>query len=215
MTFGIHNLVAIHRLHTGDKQFASGIFFRNYQNWSAWQRKAFDTLVWCHLAHALDFAVALICWLCLFPLTFAQAHQWTASWVTRVLLFNLVCELFVYSFWHWLTHSSLSPYARGVLREKKFNPTNPYDDGKQQHLLREVFLTTLGWLQSALLQCTFMWLWASGRLPFYTQFWSRPVFSVFILLVITYWREFHFYWVVGRDASHDRSVTVRSFRSIA
>ena len=39
-----------------------------------------------------------------------------------------------------------------------------------------------------------MHLWASGRLPFYADFWSAPLWSVAHLAFVTYWRLFHFYW---------------------
>ena len=110
-------------------------------------------------------------------------------------MYNLACEFTFYPFWHWITHSRRSPYAHGRLQEVKFNSKNPYEEKGQNHLLREMTCTTLGWLQSAFVQCVFMWLWASGRLPYYSEFWSRPIFSIFILMGVTYWRELHFYWV--------------------
>ena len=40
-----------------------------------------------------------------------------------------------------------------------------------------------------------MHLWASGRLEYMRDgFWSRPAFSVFQLLLVGYWRDFHFYF---------------------
>lgn len=195
MTFGIHNIVGIHRLHRGIKDFSSPILFRTYRQWTEWQRKTFDFLIWSHLAHTVDFLAALLCWLFIFPLTFPYADQWSLNWVGKVVLYNLMCEFIVYPFWHWMTYSTRSPYPQGPLHEKKFNPINPYEDKKRNHLSREITFTTLGWLQSAIVQCIFMWLWASGRLPFYNDFWSRPYFSILILLSVTYWREFHFYWV--------------------
>jgi len=56
-------------------------------------------------------------------------------------------------------------------------------------------MNTLGWIQSSMIQCLMMWLWASGRIPVYLQFWQFPIYSVFLLLLVTYWREFHFYFV--------------------
>ena len=200
MTFGIHNIVGIHRLHHGVKDFSMPILFKGYRQWSNWQRKAFDFLIWCHLAHTLDLSVAFICWVLIFPLTFPYAHHWNMDWTIRVILFNLLCEFIVYPFWHWMTYAQSSPYPHGELHKKKFNPINPYKDNDHRHLLREITFTTLGWLQSALVQCIFMWLWASGRLSFYTDFWSRPFFSIIGLLSVTYWREFHFYWVIAMFA---------------
>jgi hypothetical protein len=195
MTFGIRNIVGIHRLHTGQKNYSTPLLFKTYTQWSYWQRKAFDYLIWCHLAHALDFSAAFLCWFWIFPMTFPEANEWHFKWVSRVFLYNIACEFILYSFWHWITYARMSPYAQGPLHEKKFNPINPYNEKGQNHLLREITFTTLGWLQSAFVQCVFMWLWASGRLPYYNDFWSRPFFSIFILLGVTFWREFHFYWV--------------------
>ncbi len=84
--------------------------------------------------------------------------------------------------------------GNGLIDNKNY-PVNPYEEKGQHHLLREITLTTLGWLYSAFVQCVFMWLWASGRLSYYNEFYSRPFFSIFILIGILFWREFHFYWV--------------------
>ena len=195
MTFGVRNIVAIHRLTQGDKNYLTPLLFKTYAQWSYWQRKAFDYLIWCHLAHALEFSAALLCWLLIFPITFPEASEWHFKWVSRVFLYNLACEFTLYPFWHWVTHARRSPYANGPLHKKKFNQENPYDQKGQHHLRREITFTTLGWLQSAFVQCVFMWLWASGRLPYYYDFWSRPFFSMFILACVTYLRDFHFYWV--------------------
>ncbi|CAF1092974.1 unnamed protein product [Rotaria sordida] len=165
MTFGIRNIIGIHRLHTGQKNYSAPLIFKTYAQWSYWQRKAFDYLIWCHLGHALDFIAAL-----------------------------LSCEFILYSFWHWMTYARMIPYPQGPSHEKKFNPVNPYEEKGQHHLLREITFTTLGWLQSAFVQCIFMWLWASGRLPYYSDFWSRPFFSIFILLGIH--RLMHPWWSV-------------------
>jgi hypothetical protein len=123
-----------------------------------------------------------------------------------------------------MTESPRSPYAQGPLHEKKFNPINPYEEKHQYHLLREITITTLGWLQSASIQCIFMWLWASGRLPYYNDFWSRPFFSFFMLLGVIYWRAFHFYRIssminlklkisfISKDSSFNASMVVNSKR---
>lgn len=39
-----------------------------------------------------------------------------------------------------------------------------------------------------------MYLWASGRIDYYTDFWTDPLYSIGYLAAITYWREIHFYW---------------------
>ncbi|CAF1273839.1 unnamed protein product [Didymodactylos carnosus] len=100
-----------------------------------------------------------------------------------------------------MTYASV--YAEGKLKEKKFNSINQYEPNGRAglffsstgHLQREVIFNTLGWLQSSMLQCIMMWLWANNKIPYYTNFWAYPGYSVFLFLLVTYWREFHFYWV--------------------
>ena len=195
MTFGITNLIRIHRLHTGQKDYAKPIILKTYPQWSNWKKNILDYLIWIPFGDTLGLGAAIICWLWIFPMTFPEAHEWHIRWVSIVFLYNLACEFILCSFWHWLTYSRTSPYANGPLHEKKFNPINPYENEKQQHLLREVTFATLGWLQSALIQCVFIWLWASGRLPYYDNFWSHPFFSIFFLIMAIFWRYIHFYWV--------------------
>ncbi len=35
---------------------------------------------------------------------------------------------------------------------------------------------------------------ASGRVPFYADFFASPLYSVGLLAAVTFWREIHFYW---------------------
>eukprot|EP00294_Goniomonas_avonlea_P016811 CAMPEP_0114558852 /NCGR_PEP_ID=MMETSP0114-20121206/10608_1 /TAXON_ID=31324 /ORGANISM="Goniomonas sp, Strain m" /LENGTH=329 /DNA_ID=CAMNT_0001744281 /DNA_START=84 /DNA_END=1073 /DNA_ORIENTATION=+ len=167
-------------------------------NWAHWQNQLWGYAIGCHLGHSTDFLVGLICYLFFFPID--QAKEWKANWVLQVVAFNLACEFIICTFWHWLTY--VGPYSKGNLQKQKYNPDNQYEksgnvgffSSSSRQLQREVFLTTLGWLQSALFQCVVMWLWASGKCSYYTDFWAHPVWSLGWLLFITYWREFHFYW---------------------
>jgi sterol desaturase/sphingolipid hydroxylase (fatty acid hydroxylase superfamily) len=88
------------------------------------------------------------------------------------------------------------------LKPKKFNPNNQYDKNHNAGffyssnglLQKEIFLTTLGWLQSTAFQVYFFQKWASGKLEYEENFWDRPYFNLFTVLIVSYWREFHFYW---------------------
>jgi len=60
----------------------------------------------CHLGHVLEFVVALVCYLFLWPATFPHAGTWAVGWVSKVVAFNLVCEFTFVGFWHWLTYAS-------------------------------------------------------------------------------------------------------------
>lgn len=139
----------------------------------------------------------------LFPVTFPYAKEWSWDWVSKVgqvrsinnnkvVAYNLACEFIFYGFWHWVTYSG--PFARGPLKQMKYNPENQYA-GESGHLKREFIFTTLGFLQSSAFQCVIMHLWSSGKLPYYSEFWKYPAWSIGHLLLVTYWREFHFYWV--------------------
>jgi hypothetical protein len=49
MTFGIRNIIGIHRLHTGQKDDSDPLVFKTYGQWSYWQQKLFDNLIGYHL----------------------------------------------------------------------------------------------------------------------------------------------------------------------
>merc|ERR1712232_912950 len=91
-----------------------------------------------------------------------------------------------------------------ALQPYKFNSENQYEpEGKTVgmwssstgQLQREVFFSTLGWLQSAFWQVLFTHLWAIG----YFQIPSMSTvadygYTCVLLFFVTYWREMHFYW---------------------
>jgi len=91
------------------------------------------------------------------------------------------------------------------LRKQKFNPINQYEPQNPSEtksfwsstgqLQREVFFTTLGFIQSSIHQIVVMWLWKNGRVPYIENFSDHLAYNIFWLLFMTYWREFHFYWV--------------------
>jgi sterol desaturase/sphingolipid hydroxylase (fatty acid hydroxylase superfamily) len=129
------------------------------------------------------------------------AKGFSIGWISKVVAYNLCTMLIIVGGWHWFTY--VSDNHKGM-QKGKFNPVNQYEKkdpasvrmftSSSGNLEREIFYTTLGWLQSSAWQCFMMRLWASGKLPYYTDFWSVPAWSLFHLAFVTYWREFHFYW---------------------
>jgi len=201
MTFGPAQIQNVINIHNGVKS-APGT------SWGFWPDKLWDYAIGCHWGHKTDFAAALICYVIFFQEGWEdRCKEWDLSWVLPVIAYNLMCEVLLCNTWHWLTYAG--PYAKGVVQTgvaqggQKLNPDNPYEKDPSKvgmftsssgQLQREITFTTLGWIQSSLFQCTFMYLWASGKLPYYNDFWSNPAWSIGHLLFVTYWREFHFYW---------------------
>jgi len=162
-------------------------------------------LVGAHVGHALDFMVALLCYYLLYAdgTWLQEAKEFRSTWVARIYLYNLVSEIVLYGFWHYATYVSRG-YNALVEEGKKFNSELQYEsDGSNArmftstsgHLEREIFFNTLGWLQSASWQVLFTFLWASGTVPVYTAWFSKPIRSFLILFLIAYWREVHFYCI--------------------
>jgi len=199
MTIQVRNVVGVVNVYN-KKPVPKGLIF-DYQHWPAWTRTLYDTLIGCHVAHVLDFAMALLCYQLVFLPTFDQAHEFRLGWISRVIGFNLAVEFILYSFWHHMLYAS-SDYAPAV-KHKKFNKKNQYEPSEKVgyfsstsgQLQREVFLTTVGFLISSGFQIVMTHLWARGLVPVYLNFWAYPAYSIGWLLFVTYWREFHFYWI--------------------
>jgi len=209
MTYGVKTVVGVITGKTrngffGTKQPLFGATWKDTKLAGRWTLEdLWVYLLGAHLGHINEFVVTLVCWFMLF-----SDGQWLIdckeihyTWVSKVILFNLICEIVMVGFWHYLTY--ISSYAKGLVGVK-FNPENQYEQdntisvgfitSSSGHLQREIFYTTLGWLQSGAWQCLLMWLWASGRVPCYTRFWSCPYYSIGMMCAVTYWREIHFYW---------------------
>jgi hypothetical protein len=202
MTFGPAQIQNVINIHNGTPS-APG------KSWGFWPDKMWDYAIGCHWGHKTDFLAALLCYVIFFGEGWEErCKEWSLTWVLPIVAYNIACELVLCNTWHWLTYAG--PYAKGVVQigvnagGQKLNPDNQYEPGASEKvgmfssssgaLQREITFTTLGWIQSSLLQCSFMFLWASGKLPHYNSFWVNPGWSLGHLLFVTYWREFHFYW---------------------
>lgn len=122
----------------------------------------------------------------LWPSTFEGArHGFAWSWVSKVLAFNLACELVFYGAWHRLFYGGTpAAHERDPLRKFKYNKTEQYTPSadtkgkvfQSSHLDREVVYTTLGFLMSTAYQAGYMrllasvsdgrgWWWGVGASP--------------------------------------------------
>jgi len=195
MTYSLYNIVAIYNLKNGKE--TKSLFF-NYSSWNSTLKYAYDYLVTPHVGHSLDFLVALFFYLFLFPSLMQDAATLKFGWISTVVFYNLACEFVFYGFWHYITYMS-----NFVSKTKKFNPINPYKI-KSEHLNREIFLTTLGWLQSSLFQIVMMHLWASGRVPYVKNFFESPFTNIFLDLFHYVLERISFLLVSQNDASLDK-----------
>jgi lathosterol oxidase len=190
MTFGLRNFVGA----AAGARLPKGLKALRYAEQPLWLTKALDLFFFEHYTHLLELAIAVLFYHTLWDYTFARAAAGPAlDWVGAVIAFNFAAMLGTFGFWHWWTFHG--PFAAGLARFK-FNPEHPYAGAEGAAALRrEVLFTSLGWAHSAALQCIATWAYASGRAPFYADFWSRPAFSLGTLLLVNLWRTTHFYWV--------------------
>eukprot|EP00971_Amphidinium_carterae_P303938 6039629-Amphidinium_carterae.1 len=128
MTFGIRNIVAVTALRRGERGDAArrGGFFGTKEPLLGRQWKditicravieegvwtlddVYTYLVGAHVGHALDFIVALLCYFLLYSdgKWMHEATELRVTWVARIYLYNLVCEILLYGFWHYTTYVS-------------------------------------------------------------------------------------------------------------
>jgi len=199
MTIQVRNVVGV--VNTFNKKpVPKGLFFDD-ASWPQWAKTAYDVLIQCHLAHTLEIIITVLCYQFVFLPSFHEAKELRLGWISKVVAFNLAVEFICYSFWHHMMYAS-KDYAPAV-KPKKFNPKNQYEasgdvgylSSTSGHLQREILFTTIGFLISSAFQVVITTLWARGIIPVYLDFWAYPAWSIGWLLWVTYFREFHFYWV--------------------
>ncbi len=78
---------------------------RPFASWSWLPSKLITYLVMCHYGHLLEFIVAYIFYRAVWPLTFRDAATLSFSWISKVVAFNLACEVLFYGGWHWMMYA--------------------------------------------------------------------------------------------------------------
>tara|TARA_B110000211_G_C13944947_1_gene493457 strand:+ start:121 stop:672 length:552 start_codon:yes stop_codon:yes gene_type:complete len=129
-----------------------------------------------------------------FPLE-AAAKGWSLNWIGIIVGRNLFLMLFFVGGWHYYLYDRVSSNPT-YLRSVKFNDKNQYEKGNK-NLRREQLYTTFGFLMSSFYEVVVIRLWATKSpwiCPYYENFWSFPIWSIVQILIVGYWRDFHFYW---------------------
>ena len=200
MTFGLVNIAGVLRVRNGGSPV--GALLPGWGSWPAWLQSAWGMLIQCHLGHALELVVAIVCYHTLWPLVLPRAAVYSLDWIAAVVAWHLACEALIFGFWHGMTYAGDA--ASGPLGAHKYNRENQYEPSGRRvgfltsstgHLQREVILTTAGWLMSSAYMCIALHLYATHAIAWYPDFWAFPAWSLGWLALGTYWREFHFYWV--------------------
>jgi len=129
--------------------------------------------------------VAILAYLFTFPLE--KAHTWSFDWMALVFGRNFIIVWFFYSSWHWVLFES---WLSTKMKMRKFNPEYPPQE-KWDH---DRFYSLMGTFMMSGFEVVMLHLWATGVVPFYTNFWQWPMWSLGWALFVPYWRDFHFYW---------------------
>lgn len=77
------------------------------------------------------------------------------------------------------------------MHPKKFNPKYP----GEHHLIRERTFTLLGIGMASAYEIVLLHCMAAGYAKCYTDFWAYPLWSIFNMAYIGYWRDGHFYFI--------------------
>eukprot|EP00054_Salpingoeca_dolichothecata_P024088 m.163025 g.163025 ORF g.163025 m.163025 type:complete len:307 (-) comp24903_c0_seq6:53-973(-) len=109
------------------------------------------------------------------------------QWIGYIFVRNWTFMAVLYGGWHWFLYELM----RDKLAHKKFNPKFP---SPKQHS-RDRFWTSMGFAISSIFEVCVLYAWAHNMMPLYTSFWAFPAYSLFHLLLIPYWRDFHFFWI--------------------
>ena len=154
-----------------------------------------------HLRWSTYVIIAVATWMCGYTdLIALAAPPVSTAAVARLFLIiaarNLAIVHAFYGGWHWFLYERAQT-ARS-LAGRKFNPANIGADGRYDARKGYDPVSCRRWATSgALIESVYETLvvlcWAAGT-PYYTDFWSRPLWSVGWMLFVGYWRDGHFFW---------------------
>lgn len=123
----------------------------------------------------------------------ARMSSFSADWMIEITIRNSVLMiLFTGAFHLWFIR------FRKQGRKKKYNG-NWMSENNSTFLFNDqvkdnVFWSMTGVLWWSVYECGLWWGYANGLLP-YIDFQSHPVWFVALMLLVPFWRNFHFYWI--------------------
>jgi sterol desaturase/sphingolipid hydroxylase (fatty acid hydroxylase superfamily) len=143
--------------------------------------------------HTAYLLISLATWFWLTPpLERCASFRW--DWMAFVYARNFILIMAYYSFYHVLLYVLKIEGDHG-----KYNPNWPAKKNRKflfhDQTLDNVFWTAgPGVLIFTAFEVVTWWLYANDFIPMVK--WSEsPVWCVILLLILPFWREFHFYWI--------------------
>lgn len=162
-----------------------------------WPLKALDLARWLmnYLVgwNTIFFALAAATWFFLQP-GLDACRTFQPGWIAQMFLRNMALLWLVFGGWHFYLYT-----IRGKSHRGKYSPRWQSRNGAT-FLFRNQVLDNVFWscgsgcITWTAYEVVTMWMYANGRLP-YLDFRSHPVWFVLWMLLIPFWREFHFYWI--------------------
>ncbi len=118
---------------------------------------------------------------------------WAFGWVAEITARNLI----ILTLWNGAFHLWLYKFQMQG-RQKKYNgnwmarnsPTFLFKDQTYDN----VFWSYCGVLFWSAYECGFWWAYANNWLP-YISFETNPIWFVALMVLVPFWRNFHFYWI--------------------
>lgn len=124
---------------------------------------------------------------------FSRMSTFEMGWMSEILLRNAV----IVTFWNSAFHLWLYKYKMQG-RKAKYNgkwmsTNNPIFLFKDQ-VYDNVFWSYVGVLFWSAYECGLWWAYSNNLLP-YISFETNPVWFIVAMMLVPFWRNFHFYWV--------------------
>jgi sterol desaturase/sphingolipid hydroxylase (fatty acid hydroxylase superfamily) len=132
---------------------------------------------------------------------YEDCKEFEFAWINQLFWRNQILLWMIAGGWHLTLFTfKLQPQdsdgREGM--EKKYDKKWPGGGAKfmfGHQTYENVFMScTSGVLVWTAYEAIFMKLWANDRIPFYTDPFDYPVWTVVQFILIPFWREFHFYW---------------------
>lgn len=143
--------------------------------------------------NTIFFAIAALTWFYFQP-PLETCRTFQPGWIAQVFARNMALLWIVFGGWHLYLYTFKRKGHRG-----KYSPRWQSRNGAtflfKNQIHDNIFWTCgSGCITWTAYEVVTLWMYANGRLP-YIDFRTSPVWFVVLMLLVPFWREFHFYWI--------------------